>query len=88
MDVKIPLYNILNMFLELSNGINFVLNNFNYKLACLFITMILSFGGLCVHFQILSILEDNKIKYQNYLISRIVASLISGILVLLTFNLL
>ena len=88
--INLPIFieNILNMFLELSNGINFVLNNFNYKLACLFITMILSFGGLCVHFQILSILEDNKIKYQNYLISRIVASLISGILVLLTFNLL
>lgn len=88
--INLPIFieNILNMFLELSNGINFVLNNFNYKPACLFITMILSFGGLCVHFQILSILEDNKIKYQNYLISRIVASLISGILVLLTFNLL
>ncbi len=88
--INLPIFieNILNMFLELSNGINFVLNNFDYKLACLFITMILSFGGLCVHFQILSILEDTKIKYQNYLVSRIVASLISGILVLLTFNLL
>lgn len=80
--------NFLNMFLELSNGINFALNNFDYKLCCLFITMILSFGGLCVHFQILSILENSKIKYQNYLISRIIASLISGILVLLTINLL
>ena len=79
---------ILNMFLELSNGINFVLNNFNYKYICLFTTMILSFGGLCVHFQIISILENSNIKYQNYLISRIIASMISGILVLLTFNLL
>lgn len=88
--INLPIFieNILNMFLELSNGINFVLNNFDYKLACLFITMILSFGGLCVHFQILSILEDTKIKYQNYLASRIIASLTSGILVLLTFNLL
>ena len=88
--INLPIFieNILSMFLELSNGINFILNNFNYKFTCLFITMILSFGGLCVHFQILSILEDTKIKYQNYLISRIVASLISGILVLLTFNLL
>lgn len=80
--------NLLNMFLELSNGINFVLNNFDYKFSCLFIAMILSFGGLCVHFQVLSVLENSKIKYQNYLISRIIASLISGILVLLTINLL
>ena len=79
---------IFNMFLELSNGINFVLNNFDYKYACLFISMILSFGGLCVHCQIISIMENSNIKYQNYLISRIIASLISGILVLLTFNLL
>lgn len=88
--INLPVFikNIFSMFLELTNGINFALNAFDYKFACLFITMILSFGGLCVHFQILSILEDTKIKYQNYLISRIVASLISGILVLLTFNLL
>lgn len=80
------LESFLNMFLELSNGINFVINNFDIKLQCLFISMILAFGGLCVHFQVLSILEESKIKYQNYLISRIIQSLLSGILVLLTFN--
>ena len=87
-DLPIFLKNFINMFLELSNGINFVINNFDIKLQCLFISMILSFGGLCVHFQIISILEESKIKYQNYLISRILQSLISGILVLITFNLL
>ena len=77
---------LLNMFLELSNGVNYVINSFDIKLQCLFISMILSFGGLCVHFQIISILEESKIKYQNYLISRILQSLISGVLVLITFN--
>lgn len=80
------LKSFFNMFLELSNGINFVIDNYDIKLQCLFISIILSFGGLCVHFQVLSILEESKIKYQRYLISRILHSLISGILVLITFN--
>ena len=89
-DINLPLVikSFINIFLELSNGINFIINNFNLKFQCIFISMLLSFGGLCIHFQVISIIEESKIKYQKFLISRILQSLISGILVLITFNLL
>ena len=42
--------------------------------------MIISFGGLCIHFQVLSII-DGKIKYQPYLLARLLHAIISGMLV-------
>ncbi len=63
-----------NIFLEMTNGINYVKNN------PILIVMILSFGGLCVHFQVLSII-DGKIKYQPYLLARLLHAFISGMLV-------
>lgn len=78
----------LNIFLELTNGINYILNSFiNIKYQCILITMLLSFGGLCVHFQVISILENTKIKYQNYLLARLIQAIISGILMFIFFNL-
>lgn len=72
----------LNSILELTNGINYIGNlNILLKYKIIIITMILSFGGICIHFQVLSILEDIKIKYQLYLLSRILHSIISGILI-------
>lgn len=88
MELPFFLKNIFNIFLELTNGIQYIINSFNIKYQCVLIAMLLSFGGLCVHLQIISILEETKIKYQNYLLSRILQSLISAILIFLTFNLL
>lgn len=88
--IELPLIieNFFNIFLELTNGIEYIINNYDLKYQCILITMLLSFGGLCVHLQVVSILEESKIKYQNYLFSRILQSLISAVLILLTFNLL
>lgn len=78
---------IINIFLELTNGINFILDSFlPFKYKCLLITMLLSFGGLCVHFQVISVLEDTKIKYQNYLLARLIQAIISGILIFFTLE--
>ena len=63
-----------NIFLEMTNGINYIQNN------PVLITMIISFGGLCIHFQVLSII-DGKIKYQPYLSARLLHAIISGMLV-------
>lgn len=46
-------------------------------------TMIISFGGLSVHLQVISTLENSNIKYQKYLQGRIYQTIISGILTLL-----
>lgn len=42
-------------------------------------TMIISFGGLSIHIQVISSLE-NKIRYRNYFIGRIYQMIISGLL--------
>lgn len=87
LDLPIVIKFILNIFLELTNGLNFILNSIiDLKFKCVLIAMLLSFGGLCIHFQVISILENTKIKYQNYLLARIIQAIISGILVLITFN--
>ena len=89
LDINIYLKIFLNSILEMTNGINYIGSlNITVIYKVIIITMILSFGGFSVHFQVLSILENIKIKYQLYLISRIIHSLISGILVYILFNLL
>ena len=52
-----------------------------YKVV--FSSMIISFGGLSIHLQVISILED--IRYRNYFKGRIYQSVISGIISLLFF---
>lgn len=71
---------IVNISLEMTNAINYLkeINCLNVML----IVMVLSFGGICVHFQVLSIISDTKIKYQPYLLARLLHALISGMLVL------
>ena len=52
-----------------------------YKVV--FSSMIISFGGLSIHLQVISILED--IQYRNYFKGRIYQSVISGIISLFLF---
>ncbi len=69
---------IVNLFLEMTNAINYI-KGFKYNF--LLITMILSFGGLCVHFQVIRIISGSKIKYQPYLLARFIHALLAGMLV-------
>lgn len=78
---------ILNGFVEMTQGLKYIsLENIPLKLKSILTVMILSFGGLSVHMQIMSILSDTEIKYLPFLSSRILSSLISGILMLLLFD--
>lgn len=69
---------IISGILEMTQGLKHVslLNISNYYKAIL-ITAILSFGGLSVHTQIISIIGDTKIKYTPFFIARILHVLIS-----------
>ena len=60
---------LIKVLLEITNGINISINN-NY------ILLATSFGGISIYTQIKSILEDTGIKYNNYLIGRIISSII------------
>ena len=47
----------------------------------IWITIFISFGGLSVHMQVLSIISGTKIKYKYYLESRLLHAILSAILV-------
>jgi len=68
-------------FLEMTQGLKHVsLLPISNTYKTLLITSILSFGGLSVHTQILSIISDTKIKYKPFLLSRLIHVVISAIL--------
>ena len=74
--------------LEITNGIYFTSNlpiSIIYKATL--ITFFISFGGLCIHMQVLSILNKYKINYFNYLKTRFAHAIISSsiIFIILSF---
>lgn len=79
---------ILNGFIEMTQGLKYVgLLNIPLKLKTIISTLIISFGGLSVHMQLISIISDTKIKYLPFLTARVLHALISGILVFIFFDL-
>lgn len=52
------------------------------------ISMLLAFGGLCVHLQVLCFSEATRVKYAHYLGFRILQAIIAGILAYVLFVLL
>ena len=73
---------IISGLLEMTQGLKHVsiLNISNYYKAIL-ITAIISFGGLSVHTQIISIISDTKIRYLPFLLARILHVIISVLII-------
>ena len=84
----IPIINsIICGILEITNGIYYVSNlNISIIYKATIITFFLSFGGLCIHMQILSILSNYKINYLNYLKIRIIHALVSASMVFIILS--
>ena len=81
------LQSLLNGGVEMTQGLKYIsMEDIPLKLKCILSVMILSFGGLSVHMQIVSILSDTKIKYLPFLLSRILHSIISGLLLFIFFD--
>ncbi len=81
----------INTFLcgiiEMTQGIYYAANlNIDIKLKASLITFFLSFGGLCIHMQVFSILNEYKLNYFNYFIFRIIHALISSSIVFLILS--
>ena len=73
---------ILKYILEMSSSITFIMNNYlTSKIKAMLITGILSFGGLCVHMQVISIINNKKIRYTPYLLARIIHFIISTLII-------
>lgn len=80
---------ILSGFLEMTQGLKHAsLLSVSSSIKAIFIIAILSFGGLSVHTQIISIISDTKIRYLPFLFARILHVIISIILLLICFSLL
>jgi sporulation integral membrane protein YlbJ len=78
---------ILNGVFEMTQGLKYVsLLPIPLKNKAVLATMFISFGGLSVHMQTISIISDTKIKYFPFLIARILHASISGILLYLLFD--
>lgn len=76
---------LISGVLEMTQGLKHVsLLNINNTYKGLLITMILSFGGLSVHTQIISIISETKIKYKPFFFARILHVVIASILFLIT----
>ncbi len=78
---------ILNGCVEMTQGLKYIsLEAIPLKIKCILSVMVLSFGGLSIHMQIIGILSDTKIKYFPFFCARICHALISGILMYLLFD--
>jgi len=71
---------LIQGILEMTSGIASLTSlNTSNTIKVVLSSMIISFGGLSIHLQVYSSL-DEKIKYKNYLIGRIYQTIISGTL--------
>lgn len=78
---------ILNGFVEMTQGLKYIsILNIPLKLKSILSTMVLSFGGISVHMQVLSIISDTKIEYFPFLLARIIHALLSSLLVFFLFD--
>lgn len=79
---------IINGMLEMSQGLKCIsLLSISLRLKVVLSVMIISFGGFCVHLQIMSILSDTKIKYFPFFIARLYHTILSGIIAYFLFPL-
>ncbi len=78
---------VLNGFIEMTQGLKYIsLEAIPLKLKCVLTVMILSFGGLSVHMQIMSILSDTDIKYLPFLCARVCHAIISALMMFVFFD--
>lgn len=78
---------ILSGFLEMTQGLKHAsLLSTPVTIKALFIIAILSFGGLSVHTQIISIISDTKIRYLPFLLARVLHVIISILLLFICFS--
>lgn len=78
---------MLNGILEMTGGIKAISNiNIPLNIKASVITFFISFGGLSIHMQVMSILSGFNIKYTSYFASRILHATISSSLVYLLLS--
>ncbi len=78
---------VLNGIFEMTQGLKYIsILDIPLKIKATLSVMIISFGGLSTHMQIISILSDTKIKYIPFLTARIIHSILSGLILYFVFD--
>ena len=81
-------YKFIFGILEITQGLKYLsLSNINITLKIVISTFFITFGGFCIHLQIFSILDNNKISYLPYFINRIFTGILSSFISLILFKL-
>jgi len=81
--INLPIFKIL---LELSQGLNYIIFlNINDLYKTILCGGLISFGGICIHFQVYGILSELKIKYWPYLIARLTQSIVTMFIIFLLY---
>lgn len=77
-------YKFMYGIIEITQGLKYLsLSDFSLEFKTILSALLISFGGLCIHAQVFSILDNKKIRYIPYLCSRIIHSLLSCLICLL-----
>ncbi len=77
---------VLKYILEMSSSITYIMNlTILDKIKAILVTGILSFGGLSVHMQVFSILNNKKIRYKPYLLARLIHFMLSTLIIYLIY---
>ena len=76
-------------FIEVTQGLKYLsLSNLDIRIKTIVSCFLISFGGFCIHMQVFSILDNKKIKYLPYFLSRILHGFLASLLSLIFINLL
>jgi len=77
-------YKYIYGLLEITQGLKYLsLSNLDINIKAIIASFIISFGGFCIHLQVFSILDNRKIRYIPYLLSRILHAVIASLITLL-----
>ncbi len=88
-DINPIVNSIFKGMIEMTTGLKYLsLTTISIELKVYIATLLICFGGISIHMQIFNILDDIKIKYYPFLLSRILHSAISIFIVYLIINLL
>lgn len=79
---------LISGILEMTQGIKYISNiEIPLYVKSAIIGGFISFGGISVHLQVMSILSETKIKYRTYFLARITHAFLTGSIILLITNL-
>lgn len=88
-NINLPSYyqSIFNGIFEMTQGLKYIsLLDIPLKIKGTLSVLFISFGGICVHMQIISILSDTKIKYFPFFVARVIHGCFSSILFYFLFD--